>query len=70
MNSGSVLTLDLGQILGLSGSGAIYTSSGEFCFQPVGTQNLLLPIAGSHNMPEVFRGNPGLFKHKIDHIFS
>lgn len=41
MNSGSVLTLDLGQILGLSGSGAIYTSSGEFCFQPVGTQNEL-----------------------------
>ena len=44
MNTDSVLRLDLGEILGLLESGAIYTPSGEFCFQPVGNQVGLKPF--------------------------
>lgn len=39
MKSGAAFSVDLGDLLALPGVGAIYTSVGEFCFQPVGTAN-------------------------------
>lgn len=46
--------MDLGALLGIQGIGAIYTTDGNFCFQPVGNESGLRPyvrrasLANSH----------------------
>lgn len=43
MKTAAVPSVDLGDLLVLPGVGAIYTSAGDFCFQPVG------PATGLHS---------------------